>query len=122
MALGRRDIDVTSRELLAVLCKRRRQSTRLGQDGIKRRAELARKVNGHENGSGKIMRELTGEETQCLEPPRGGADSENVAVCHATERAAARFSSTASAPWLRHASDPAQLSSASLAGILDNNS
>jgi hypothetical protein len=67
MAPGRRDVDVTPLEPLAVLGKRCRQRPRLGQDGIKRRAELAWKVNDHENGSRKIMRELAGEETQRLE-------------------------------------------------------
>jgi hypothetical protein len=82
MSLGRRDIDAAPLELLAVLGEARRQPPPLGQDGIERGAELARKVNDHENGRRKIGRKFACQETQRLEASSRSADGENVAMSH----------------------------------------
>src|SRR5262245_14554068 len=95
MAFGRRDIDMTPLDFFSVLRKSGRQPPHLGENSVKRGLELAGKVDDRENGSRKIVGKFAGEKTQSVEASRGSADSENVAMHHASTTCRGGVSSTA---------------------------
>src|SRR5690242_2982507 len=82
MALGRRDIDAAFFQLLAIGGETGRQRSRLGQNGIERRAELGRQVNDHQNRRRKIAREFARQEAERIKAAGGGPYRQNVPVTH----------------------------------------
>src|SRR5262249_58423497 len=82
MTVNRSNVNVPFSEAVVALGKSCRQSPGAAEDFIEDRPTLAREMNSHDDGRGKIARKILGEKSQRLDAPRRRTNGQDVAIGH----------------------------------------
>src|SRR5262249_3092891 len=82
MTVNRSNVNVPFSEAVVALGKSCRQRPGAAEDFIEDRPTLAREMDSHDDGRGKIARKILGEKSQRLDAPRRRTNGQDVAIGH----------------------------------------